>query len=328
MYITRKPPAPVTITFTTADGFEEGEGYVLTLTNEYSVALYDTIGTVASGVLEFDLPDYFLRYDAEYRMEIYVALSYPDEPAVGDLVYVDTLTIERPYVDPAILAEPSGDVETATQYEALARSIIDSMTDSFKYKREIVETTGLGNDYLPIAGRLNKIVKVYENGVCVYDTENTDPDWVNSKEYYVSTDRSAITMRVTGTGTYNRYQSKPTKISRQSSDSFTPYDIDFSGKDVIDAADNYSFFPSGWDYTLVVETGWPIIPADIQRATKLLYNDLICNNLPYANAYMKEFESDQYTVKFDPAVFGGTGNKIVDKILSSYAKTMRGIGVL
>ena len=101
-----------------------------------------------------------------------------------------------------------------------------------------------------------------------------------------------------------------------------------SKEEYVSASENGSFFPKGWDYVVVVDAGWPVIPHDIQTATKMLYNDLKCNNLPYLNSYIKEYESGQFTLKFNDGAFTQTGNKIVDSILSNYTKAFNGIGVL
>lgn len=276
-----------------------------------------------SGVITTDLPDYFSRYDATYVAEVYDMVG----STLGDIVISDTLTIQRPYVDPSLLAETTEELEEATQYEALARAVIDSITGGFKYEREIIEVTGLGTDYIPSPVRINKIIRIYENNVCVYDAESTDPEWANAKEYRISPDRTAVTVNVSGA--YNRYQSRPTRIHNSQSDSFTPFNLDMASKeDYVSAGDNVSFFPKGWDYTLVVDAGWPVIPHDIQTATKMLYNDFKCNNLPYLNSYIKEYESGQFTLKFDAGAFTRTGNAMVDQILSNYPRALGRIGVL
>ena len=314
-------------------GFDPGTDYMVTIMNDYSVDMWEQPETPdVNGIITMDLPDYFSRYDASYRLEVYVLTSYPTPTTLGDLVYVDTLTIERPYVNPRLLTSTPDDPEdlaNAEQYEALARAIINTITGGFRYEREIVETNGLGNDYLPSSLRLNKIIRVYENNICVYDAESTDPDWTNAKEYRISPDKTAVTVAVSGTGGYNRYQSRPVRIHNPQSDSFTPFNTDYSvGKDAINAGDNYAHFPQGWDYVLVVDAGWPVVPEDIQTATKMLYNDLKCNTLPYLNSYIKEYESGQFTLKFNDGAFAKTGNLIVDQILSNYPKTLSRIGVL
>jgi hypothetical protein len=324
MLISRKPPFPLTITMS---GFTDGVGYLMSIMNDHAADLYEeSFMPEPDGTVTLTLPDYFSRYDAEYRLEVSEIVSYPDPEVLGDLVYVDTLTIARPYVNPASLIDSPEDLAEAEQYEALARSIIDTITGGFKYEREVFEASGLGTDYLPSSLRLNKIIRAYENNICVFDSESEDPEWTNTRNFGISPDKTAITLIMDGA--YNRYQSRPIKIHNPQSDSFTPYNLDYSGKVFSDTDYGFTFFPKGYDYVFVVDAGWPVIPQDIQTAAKMLYNDLKCNTLPHLNSYIKEYESGQYTLKFNDGAFTMTGNVIVDRILSNYPRTLSRIGVL
>ena len=292
------------------------------------------------GNVELVLPEYFQRYDDEYRLEIYEKagedLNY--DPILGDLVFIDTMTIMRPYVDAKLLAETDEDIEEAKQYEAIARAIINSITGGFLYERKTIETVGLNNDYLALSFRLNKVLSVRENDVVVFDAENTDPNWINTREYYITPDKGSISVAVPGTTGYNRIQSNPPQRPRAASDSFTLYNtndspnfsdgMSYSTKVFADGAGGSPMFPGGWDYVVEVEAGWPVIPQDIKQATTLIVNDLRCNNIPYINSYIQEYNSDQFTLKFERGVFKDTGNRIADKILSAYVRPIYRLGVL
>jgi hypothetical protein len=244
----------------------------------------------------------------------------------------------RPYVNPETLAETPEDIEDMRIYEEISRAIINSITGGFLYKREVVETVGLGNDYLSVPYRLNKIVRVYENDIIVYDTAPEDPEtWTNVKEYYITPDKASISVVVVSSNGFNRTQSKPVNIRRGASDSFTLYNTNDSPNFAYDAYDTKTFsdyggnsvmFPSGWDYVVVAEVGWPIIPQDIKQATSLIINDIKCNNLPYVNQYISEYKSDQFNVKFNDLAFKDTGNRIADRILSAYVRPIYRLGVL
>jgi hypothetical protein len=245
----------------------------------------------------------------------------------------------RPYVDPDILADTPEDQADAEMYEAIARAIINSITGGFMYQRQTIETVGLGNDYLAVPFRLNRIVKVYENDVLVYDAEPEDPDnWTNAYDYYITPDKGAISVTIPGSTGYNRLQSKPPYRIKGASDSFTLYNtndspnytesVSYNTKYFVDGAGGSPMFPSGWDYVVIVEAGWPVIPQDIKQATMLIVNDLKCNNIPYINSYIKDYKSDQFTLKFDDRVFKDTGNRIADKILSAYVRPIYRLGVL
>jgi len=337
MEITRLQPFPLTLT---QGGFDPNTDYVVAILDDHAGDLVEIpVESDSEGVISTNLPNYFSRYDDEYRLEIYLqdGVDAESNPILGDLVFVDTLTIMRPYVDPLLLAETEEDIEQAKVYEAVARAIINSITGGFTYKRETVETTGFGSDYLPIPFRLNKIIQVYENGVLVYDANPSDPNWTNAKDYYITPDKAAITQNIPTSFGFNRRQSKPVFGRNAGSDSFTLYntndspnysDAIYDTKTFIDLTGNNSLFPNGWDYTVIVEAGWPIIPQDIKQATTLLVNDLKCNNIPYINSYIKDYKSDQFTLSFDPGVFKDTGNRIADKILYAYVRPIYRLGVL
>jgi hypothetical protein len=337
MEITRLQPFPLVFSH---PGFSANTNYVLAILDDHATDLVEIFATSnSSGVITVNLPDYFSRYDDEYRGEIYLKTGVKaDGTAIrGSLVWIDTITIMRPYVDPDVLADTPEDTADAVMYEAVARAIINSITGGFMYKREIIETAGLGADYLALPFRLNKIVQVYENGVLVYDAEPVDEDWTNVREYYISPDKSSITVSMPSVGGINRHQSKPVGTPRGSSDSFTLYNTNdspnfsdsiYDTKTYVDMAASASMFPSGWDYTVIVEAGWPIIPQDIKQATMLIVNDLKCNNIPYINSYIKDYKSDQFTLSFAPGVFKDTGNRIADKILSAYVRPIYRLGVL
>lgn len=334
----RVPPFPLTFT---ESGFESERAYVLWILDDHTTSVSEiSVMSDVDGVISLDLPNYFSKYDDEYRVEIYYNLSLTPETTIllGDLIWVDTLTIMRPYVNPLTIAETPEDIASATVYEDIARAIINSITGGFMYKRETVETVGLGNDYLSVPFRLNKIVRVYENDVIVYDTDPDDPEtWTNIKEYYITPDKASISVVVPGTTGFNRTQSKPVNMRRGASDSFTLYNTNDSPNFAYDVYDTKTFsdyggnsvmFPSGWDYVVWVEAGWPIIPQDIKQATNLIINDIKCNNLPYVNQYISEYKSDQFNIKFNDLAFKDTGNRIADRILSAYVRPIYRLGVL
>jgi|688.fasta_scaffold161507_3 hypothetical protein len=330
MEIIRSQPFPLSFS---AEGFSPEEDYVICILDDHAGDLSEiSVTSDSDGIIDTALPEFYSRYDDEYRVEIYEKTGENENGSAvrGDLVYVDTLSIMRPYVDPRTLVESEEDVEEMQQYESIARAIINAITGGFMYQRQTVETVGLGNDYLSVPFRLNKIVRVYENSVLVYDANPSDPEtWTNIKEYFITPDRGAITMYVDAPFGFNRMQSKPTVVQMPASDSFTLYNTNDS-PNIIQNKSGSPMFPSDWDYVVEVEVGWPIIPYDIKQATQLLIKDLRCNNIPYMNAYIREYESDQFNLKFERDIFisDKTGNRIVDRILSAYVRPIYRLGVL
>jgi len=87
-------------------------------------------------------------------------------------------------------------------------------------------------------------------------------------------------------------------------------------------------FPSGYDYTFIVDYGYLTIPADIEYATKLLIEDLKCGKLDYYKRYVTSYNTDQFRIQFDKVMLSGTGNFLVDKILEKYVKNIVKPGII
>ena len=241
--------------------------------------------------------DFPTRYDASY------------EVVVDNSDYV--FDVVRPYVDATLMADTATEIETYKKNEEIARAIIDSIIDEgFYYRKKLLQRTGMGSDYLPLWDDAKKLIKLYENNVLIFDAEN--PDLYDPK-YRISPDKTAITMDVSGE--INLSEQKPSILPQAESD-------------LIDMTYGYHGFPQGFDYTAILEVGHHEVPSDIVRATELLVDDIACGRMEYFMRHVTEYNTDQFKMKFASEAFEGTGNIIVDKILSKYYKSIRSIGVL
>ena len=244
------------------------------------------------------------KYDSDYRVII--------TDASGDIIHDDTYQVRRPYLDPNTLAETASDIATKTLNEELARAIIDSVIpQGFYYKKTTFETTGLGADYLPLWVDAKKILQVYENNVLVYDASNPT---AYVRNFEITKDKTAITQ--TYTGELNRSESADLILPAGSTDYL---DLNFG---------IWGGFPKTYDYRVIVESGYTAVPSDIARAVSLLITDIECGQLDYYKRYVTAYNTDQYKLQFDKQSFEGTGNILVDKILSKYAKSITRLGVL
>ena len=176
MQILRLPPYPLTISY---DVPLPNTDYILVI-NESTRNVNDITATIEStslSKLEYTLPDQFNSYDESYYLAIYEAVytTGSETPEEGDIVVEDNLEIMRPYINPTTLANNNGAVTASeiaqyTQWEGLARAIIDSIVPGgFYYERSWYETNGNGTDYLGIWDRVYKIAKAYENNELVWD---------------------------------------------------------------------------------------------------------------------------------------------------------------
>jgi hypothetical protein len=269
---------------------------------EYGYTILDladastTTGNVTSDVNSEVTLTFSSDYDAEYMVTIDGSEHF--------------FTVVRPYINPSDIA-PAGELDAYTRHEELARAIIDSVViEGFYYKKKVIETVGLGADYLPLWDRVRKLNKLYENNTLVYDASDPTAYSIN---YKLTEDKTAITIDYDGL--YNRSESADLIVPQAMSDL---WDMKFG----------YRGFAKTFDYALHVEVGYKKVPSEIARAAEMLVDDIACGKLEYVERYIKDYNTDQYKIRFDGRVFEGTGNMIVDKILSKYAKSIRIIGVL
>lgn len=235
------------------------------------------------------------KYDADYNVVIINATL--------DIIHEETYEVVRPYVNPNTKAETASDILAYSRNEELARAIIDSVIpDGFYYKKKILETVGLGADYLPLWVDAKKLLSVYENGILVED-----------RQYEITKDKTAIQEKYVGE--YNRDEQAKNILPTAASDS-------------VDLIYTFRGFPKSYDYRISLEVGYKSVPSDIIRATELLVEDISCGKMDYYKRYIADYNTDQFKLKFNNRVFEGTGNLLVDKILSKYAKSITRLGVL
>jgi len=253
-----------------------------------------TVTASSSGIASIAIPS---AYDGSYEV-------FFD----GDEDIVDVV---RPYVDPNTKGTTASEISDYKKHEELARAIIDSIvSDGFYYKKQHYSTTGLGADYLPVWTNAKKLLKLYENNVLVFDA--SEPEAYELR-YGLTKDNFAI--KELYSDVYNRNEGAPIYLPA-------------AGSDLLDLNFDYRGFPRGFDYTAVLEAGYKRIPSDVVRATELLVEDIACGKLDYYKRYISDYNTDQFKIKFDAGVFEGTGNILVDKILSKYLRPIRTMGVL
>lgn len=229
-----------------------------------------------------------------------------------NLVIEDNIDLIRPYVDPNTLGSTASEIAEYTQLEMVARSIIDTVVaDGFYNSKQIVQGVGQGSDYFSIWPKFNKILKVYENNILIYDFETPDD---NIYTFNITGDNSAV-QRVFD-GSYNRVEQGAIVLPPAYGDLGS-----VGNGRIVD-------FPRGYDYTFVLDAGYKTVPTDIEYATKLLIEDLKCGKLDYYKRYVTSYNTDQYKIQFDKSILSGTGNMIVDKILDKYLKNVMRPGVI
>jgi hypothetical protein len=291
------PYAEISVDFTVPAGVVNAD-FTVTITDmaDLSISTLEFLDSSTGDILDILLPG---KYDSSYRVEIVKSPGTTSEVIVRD----ETYEVVRPYVDPSTKAETASDILAYSVNEEIARAVIDSVVpEGFYYKKKVLHFTGTGADYLPIWDDVKKVLAVYENNKLVED-----------RQYEVSSDKTAIIEK--SSDNINRAESSPLVLPAAASDSLDPQFV-------------YRGFGRTWDYLITVEYGYTAVPSDIVRATEMLIHDIECGKLDYYKRFISSYNTDQFRIQFDKGLFEGTGNIIVDKILSKYAKSITKLGVL
>jgi len=291
------PYADISVDFVVPAGITSSP-ITVTITDmaDLSVSTLTFLNKVSGNILDISLPG---KYDSSYRVQIVKSPGTVSEVVLQD----ETYEVVRPYVDPSTKASTASDIATYALNEEIARAVIDSIIiEGFYYKKKVLNFTGTGSDYLPIWDDVKKVLTVYENNKLVED-----------RQYEVTSDKTAIVEK--STDNINRAESAPLVLPAAASDYIDPQFI-------------YRGFGKTWDYRITVEHGYTTVPSDIVRATEMLVHDIECGKLDYYKRFISSYNTDQFRIQFDKGLFEGTGNIIVDKILSKYAKSITKIGVL
>jgi hypothetical protein len=299
----RVPPYPLTLKF---DVPTSGDIYTLRLQDLVEHFVEESNITSANLQITYVIPLSKIEFDRKYEVKI---LNSDEE-----IVFEDNLDIVRPYTDPNKLGTTASEITEAKYNELIARSIIDSfVVDGFYNQKVIVQTVGEGLDYIPLWVNAYKVLRVYENDVLIFDVDEE----TNDRYFKLSLDNSAVQEYVpNSTESLNRLEKTLPNLP------VSYGDLGYYGWDTVT-------FPTGYDYTLVLDAGYKTVPSDIQAATEMLVNDIKCGRLDQYKRYVEEYQTDQYKVKFNAKkLFNGTGNIIVDQILSKYTKNITRLGIL
>ena len=307
MEILRVPPyETIAVNFVVPAGYSDVDIYArVTDMADLSVEDLEFLDSSTGDDIEIFLPG---RYDNNYRVEIFKIVSDAEV-----LIHEEFYELIRPYVDPNTLGTTASEIAEYKILELVARSMIDTFCPEGFYNKKItVVGTGNGSDYLSLWEKVYRVFKVYENNVLVYDRSNPD---LSEYQYAITPDKTAIQRIRADVLELNRYESTAQHLPVASGD------LGYYGYEGIS-------FPSGYDYTFVVDHGYLNVPEDVEYATKLLIEDLKCGKLDYYKRYVTSYNTDQFRIQFDKAMLGGTGNFLVDKILDKYVKTIVKPGII
>lgn len=302
MEILRLPPYPLTSTW---DLPEANTDYILYVEDlvDHSIETTD-ITSNANKQYIYTIPLSKAQYDRKFVIRFY-------DSDFEHILVDSNLDILRPYVDPGMYTETTSEYEEYKMHELIARSIIDSVvSDGFYNHKQIIQDVGQGADYFPVWLDVNRVLKVWENNVLVYDYDN-EADYEN--KYLVTLDNSAI-IKYTASQ-YDRMEKAPQRLP------LAIGDLGYYGR-------SGTAFPKGFDYIFLIDTGYKAVPPDVEYATRLLIDDIKCGKLEYYKRYVESYNTDDFRIKFSDKQFDGTGNFVVDKILDKYANKITKLGIV
>ena len=301
MEVLRLPPYPLTTTWDVPDANTAYDLYIEDLI-DHSVET-QAVTSNASSQITYEITQAKAIFDRKFLFRIL--------DTDGGIVLDSNLDVLRPYIDYRTLGTTASEIEEYRMLELVARSLIDAVvTDGFYNNKHIVEVNGSGADYMPIWEDLNRVLKVYRDNQLIYDVDTPED---NEYEYRVTLDNSSI-IRVEN-DKYNRFQAAPLSLP-------------LAGGDIAHLVGDAVAFPNYADFLFVLDIGYRAVPPDVEYATKLLIEDLKCGKLDYFKRHISSYGTDQFKIQFSKQSLEGTGNMIVDKILSKYARTITKIGMI
>lgn len=225
----------------------------------------------------------------------------------GNPLHESFVEIVRPYAtpDPSLTAEEKAEF---WKQEALARAVIDSITGGFKFKKKIVSYESLGGDVISLQEDIIRILRGWENGELVYAPFVSG--FSNKRDFFISRDRSTIII-----------DDKP--INRRTGNDTT---LDWAPSDYLGSFGytnrqyDPGMFTASHDFLFEVEVGYRLIPPEVTLATNMIIEAGVCTG-DYLNRYIKEYDTDQYRIKYhDSAFASSTGIRNVDLLLSRFLK--------
>jgi hypothetical protein len=313
MQILRIPPFPLEATYTVP---EANTDYIFTIENSPRTIEAEVVLTSDENAkLTYVLTGEFVKYDHNYAVIIY---EINEDESYGDVVVQDVLNIMKPYANPRKLGTTATEIAEYTDYEQIARGLIDSVIGpkGFIFEKAVMEVVGEGTDYLPLWDIGYKVIQVYENGELVYDIDAEVPE-IGGYTYGITQDKTAIYKEpVPRINNFNRAEKRPRKLPVGLSDSYRASIPIDSANTVL--YDQPVMFPEGRDYIVIYEAGFKVIPYDVEDAAKRLIEDIKCGNLDYAKRFITGYQTEQFNIKFDTSLLDGTGNNFVDKVLQKY----------
>ena len=234
-------------------------------------------------------------YDRNIKIEFVTTSS---AGAYNDIQYASLI---RPYASPSrileladIPASASANTDLLRRLEKKARLSLNSyIGDSFYKEKRTLTVFGQNTDIITTPIPIQRIDKVYEDDLLVYERDNS----TYQLDFPLEIDDSGTRIKIVNSSSNNKEILEFPKFSV----------FYYEG-----------IFKKDFSYKIDGIWGWEYIPADIELATALLVEDYLCNDFNIRNKNIGQLSNDSYNIKYGSDFSTGTGNLIVDNLIAKY----------
>jgi hypothetical protein len=247
----------------------------------------------ASSVYTLTLNADSTQYDRKLKIE-YVTTS-----GSGAYNEIQFASLIRPYASPTRIRELATIEDSVTddqlrKLERRARLTINSYLGfNFNKEKRTITVYGNNTDILSLPEKIYRIDSIYEDDLLVYERGN-------------STYQFDFPIEISGSG--NRIKTVNSSAENKETLEFPKFSVfHYDG-----------IFKKDYAYKIDGVWGGDYIPSEIEESTSLLVEDYLCNDFNIRNKNIAELSNDSYDIKYGKDFATGTGNLIVDNLLSIY----------
>lgn len=235
------------------------------------------------------------EYDRNIKIEF---VTTSQGGAFSEIQY---FSLVRPYATPSRIIEladipssASANTDLLRRLEKKARLSLNSyIGDNFYKEKRTLTVFGQNADIITTPIPIQRIDKVYEDDLLVYDKD----DSTYELDFPLEIDSSKTRIKIVNSSTNNKEILEFPKFSV----------FYYEG-----------IFRKDFAYKIDGVWGWEYVPSDIELATALLVEDYLCNDFNIRNKNISQLSNDSYNIKYGSDFSTGTGNLVIDNLIAKY----------
>jgi hypothetical protein len=191
---------------------------------------------------------------------------------------------------------------TLVKNERKARYFLQAHTGTdFTKEYKSLVVYGNNSDILSLPTPLIRLDKIYEDDILIYDMVSTAS--VNEFDFNLETSLSRTRIKIINTeDEFERAVQEFPEVH------VLPYD---------------GVFKKDCQYKITGIWGYQYVPNEIEQATALLVEDYLCNDFNIRNKNISKLSNDSYDLTYASNAGTGTGNLLVDKLISPWLSAPR-----